>query len=53
MVREALEAGAIGYLLKDVTADELAEAIRSAYAGRSVLTPAVIQALAQAAAKPS
>lgn len=33
MVRGVLEAGAIGYLLKTVSADELAEAIRSAHRG--------------------
>lgn len=33
MVRAVLEAGAIGYLLKTVSADELAEAIRSAHRG--------------------
>ena len=30
LIREALEAGAIGYILKDVSADELAAAIRAA-----------------------
>jgi NarL family two-component system response regulator LiaR len=53
LVEEALQAGAIGYLLKDVAVDELAEAIRSAYAGRSTLAPAAAQALAQAAMQPS
>src|SRR6266498_968733 len=32
LVKNALEAGAIGYLLKDVSADELVEAIRAAQA---------------------
>jgi NarL family two-component system response regulator LiaR len=48
MVREALQAGAIGYLLKNVTADELAMAIRAAHAGRSTLAPEATQALIQA-----
>jgi NarL family two-component system response regulator LiaR len=48
MVREALRAGAIGYLLKNVTADELATAIRAAHAGRSTLAPEATQALIQA-----
>jgi NarL family two-component system response regulator LiaR len=48
MVREALQAGAIGYLLKNVTADELATAIRAAHAGRSTLAPEATQALIQA-----
>jgi NarL family two-component system response regulator LiaR len=47
MVREALQAGAIGYLLKNVSADDLAAAIREAYAGRSTLAPEAIQALIQ------
>jgi NarL family two-component system response regulator LiaR len=36
-----LEVGAAGYLLKDVSADELIKAIRSVHAGESVLHPAV------------
>lgn len=39
MVEDALQAGAIGYLLKDVTADDLAGAIRSAAAGKPTLAP--------------
>ena len=35
LVKRALQAGAIGYLLKNVGADELADAIRSAHAGRA------------------
>jgi NarL family two-component system response regulator LiaR len=53
LVEKALKAGAIGYLLKDVAIDELAEAIRLAYAGQSTLAPAAAQALAQVAAQPS
>lgn len=49
LVREALEAGAISYLLKNVTADELAGAIRAAWAGRSTLAPEAMQALVQTA----
>ncbi|MFN2156652.1 MAG: response regulator [Anaerolineae bacterium] len=45
LVQDALQAGAIGYLLKDVPIDELAAAIRAAYAGRSTLAPAAAQAL--------
>ena len=47
LVREALQAGAIGYLLKNVSADDLAAAIREAHAGRSTLAPEAIQALIQ------
>jgi NarL family two-component system response regulator LiaR len=48
LVREALQAGAIGYLLKNVSAQDLAAAIREAHAGRSTLAPEAIQALIQA-----
>jgi NarL family two-component system response regulator LiaR len=51
LVREALEAGAISYLLKNVTADELAGAIRAAWAGRSTLAPEAMQALVQTASQ--
>jgi NarL family two-component system response regulator LiaR len=49
LVREALEAGAISYLLKNVTADDLADAIRAAYAGKATLAPEAVQALVQTA----
>ena len=49
MVLGALQAGATGYLQKNVTAAELGTAIRSAYAGRMILSPEATQALAQAA----
>jgi len=45
LVQAALKAGAIGYLLKNVSADELAEAIRSAHAGRPTLAPEAAQVL--------
>ncbi len=47
MVREALLAGAIGYVLKNVSSDELAQAIRSAYIGQSTLSPRVLHTLVQ------
>jgi NarL family two-component system response regulator LiaR len=47
LVQGALEAGAIGYLLKNVSADELADAIRAACAGRPTLAPEAAQALIQ------
>jgi two-component system, NarL family, response regulator LiaR len=47
LVGEALQAGAIGYLLKNVSAEDLAAAIRAAHAGRSTLAPEAIQALIQ------
>lgn len=52
MIKNALEAGAIGYLLKDVSADELAGAIRAAYAGRATLSPEVAQSLVETANRP-
>jgi len=47
LVQEALRAGALSYLLKNVSAGELAEAIRAAYAGRPTLAPEAAQALIQ------
>jgi NarL family two-component system response regulator LiaR len=52
LVKNALEAGAIGYLLKDVSADELVKAIRAAHAGRATLSPEAAQALVHAASQP-
>jgi len=46
-VTSALEAGASGYLLKDAEAEEVAQAIRSAYGGEVHLDPAVSRLLAQ------
>jgi NarL family two-component system response regulator LiaR len=52
LVKNALEAGAIGYLLKDVSADELHRAIRAAHAGRATLSPEAAQALVETANQP-
>jgi len=52
MVQGALQAGAIGYLQKNVSAAELAQAIRSAYAGRMTLSNEAAQALAQSIRQP-
>jgi NarL family two-component system response regulator LiaR len=52
LVQEALESGAIGYLLKNTPADTVAEAIRSAYAGEPVLGPEATQALIRARTGP-
>jgi DNA-binding NarL/FixJ family response regulator len=41
-----LEAGAAGYVLKDVSANDLIEAIRTVHAGESVLHPAVARKVA-------
>jgi two-component system, NarL family, response regulator LiaR len=53
LVQSALQAGAIGYLLKDVTAEELAQAIRAAHAGRGTLSPEVVQSMTHAGDQPS
>jgi NarL family two-component system response regulator LiaR len=37
LIQRAMDAGAIGYLLKDIGADELAEAIRAAHRGEPTL----------------
>ncbi len=47
LIKKALEAGAIGYLLKDVSADDLARAIRSAHVGRATLSPEAAQSLVE------
>lgn len=46
LVQGALQAGAIGYLLKDVSATELATAIRAAHSGRPMLSSEATLALA-------
>jgi DNA-binding NarL/FixJ family response regulator len=46
-VTAALEAGASGYVLKDAEAEEVASAVRAAYAGEVHLDPAVARLLAQ------
>jgi len=48
LVEDALKAGATSYLLKKVTADELASAIQDAYHGKSTLAPEATEALIQA-----
>jgi NarL family two-component system response regulator LiaR len=45
LVQQALKAGATSYLLKNVNADSLAEAIRAAHGGFSTLAPEVTKAL--------
>jgi NarL family two-component system response regulator LiaR len=52
-VEGALKAGAIGYLLKDVSADELASSIRAAAAGKPTLAPEATQVLIQSARAPA
>lgn len=52
LVRNALKAGAIGYLLKDISAVELAWAIRDAHSGRATLSPNAAQALVKTTNQP-
>ena len=47
LVREAFQAGATSYLLKNVTGEDLAEAIRASYAGRRMLAKEAVEALIQ------
>ena len=49
LIKHALEAGAIGYLLKDVSAEDLARAIHAAHSGRATLSPEAAQALVKTA----
>jgi DNA-binding NarL/FixJ family response regulator len=44
-VFEAIKAGAMGYLLKDVPADELAATIRQVYAGEPSIQPKIANKL--------
>jgi len=48
LVQGVLAAGAISYLLKNVSADELAKAIRDAVSGKSTLSPEAATALVHA-----
>ena len=53
LVQQAIRAGAVGYLLKNMTMGDLAEAIRAAYAGRSVMAPEATAAMMQALSQPA
>jgi len=52
LVQAALRAGAMSYVLKDVTAAALAEIIRRAFAGRATLAPEAAEALIHSTAHP-
>ena len=52
LVQRTLKAGAIGYLLKNVSSNELVSAIRAAHAGRPTLAPEAAQVLIQASQGP-
>ena len=52
LIYAALKAGIVGYLLKDCTADELVNAIRNAHAGKTTITPDIMQAVLRVADNP-
>jgi NarL family two-component system response regulator LiaR len=52
-VPAVLQAGAISYLLKNVTIDELADAVRNAHLGKSTLSPEATQALIGSVVRPA
>lgn len=51
-LRRAMEAGAAGFLVKDGPVEELAEAIRKALRGETVIDPALAAAAARGGAEP-
>ena len=53
LVHQALKAGAIGYVLKDIESEKLAVAIREAYKGQVTLDPAAARILVQSAGQSS
>ncbi|HSQ18099.1 MAG TPA: response regulator transcription factor [Anaerolineales bacterium] len=52
LIKKMLEAGAIGYLLKNILANELAQAIRAAHSGLATLALEATQAIVQNAHQP-
>ncbi|MEM7530957.1 MAG: response regulator transcription factor [Chloroflexota bacterium] len=52
-VFSAIKAGALGYLLKDVSPDELVQAMRDVYHGESSLHPAIARKLIRELNRPS
>lgn len=52
-IYRALQAGARGYLLKDMFGEELMDAIRAVHAGKTRIPPAVAQRLAERMGGPS
>lgn len=51
-VQNMLKAGAVGYLMKDISGNELADAIRRAHIGESTLSPEAAQVLIRATTRP-
>ena len=52
LIQQAIQAGAIGYLLKNVSADQLNQAIQDACRGQPTLDPAATRALMNVAHQP-
>jgi NarL family two-component system response regulator LiaR len=52
LIKEVLTAGAISYLFKKISADDLAHAIRAAHQGISTYAPEVTDILVQSLQKP-
>jgi NarL family two-component system response regulator LiaR len=52
LIGQTLRAGAIGYLMKNVSADQLAAAVRAAAAGRSTLAPEAADVLMRSVTAP-
>jgi NarL family two-component system response regulator LiaR len=53
LVDAALKAGASGYLLKNVSAEDLATAIRTVYAGQSVLAREAVESIKSVKVRPT
>ncbi|MBZ0285727.1 MAG: response regulator transcription factor [Anaerolineae bacterium] len=52
LIQQAMEAGAISFLYKNITADDLVKAIRAAHAGQPTLAQEALQAIIQAKSQP-
>ncbi|MEU3722945.1 response regulator transcription factor [Streptomyces sp. NPDC031705] len=52
-IERAVEAGAVGYLLKDTTREQLVDAIRAAHRGETVLAPRVAERLVARIRRPA
>lgn len=51
-VQQALQAGAISYLMKNVSVEELVNAVRNAFEGKATLAPEAAQVLIRSATRP-